>query len=61
MLLALNYSNLNAFILIHCGLYINYISICFNRFKGYFSYISNILTTIMLINFFFKKIYYYYY
>jgi len=27
-LLAHNYSKLNAFILMHCGLYINYITIC---------------------------------
>jgi len=31
-LLAFNYSKLNAFILIHCGLYIIYITICFNTF-----------------------------
>ena len=43
-LLALNYSKLNAFILIHCGLYIIYITICFNTFEVYFSYISHILT-----------------
>ena len=43
-LLALNYSKLNAFILIHCGLYIIYIAICFNTFKAYISYISHILT-----------------
>ena len=43
-LLALNYSKLNAFILIHCGLYIIYITMCFNTFEAYFSYISHILT-----------------
>jgi len=43
-LLALNYSKLNAFILIHCGLYIIYITICFNTFEAYISYISHILT-----------------
>jgi len=43
-LLALYYSKLNAFILIHCGLYIIYITICFNTFEAYFSYISHILT-----------------
>jgi len=43
-LLALNYSKLNVFILIHCGLYIIYITICFNIFEAYFSYISHILT-----------------
>jgi len=35
---ALNYSNFNAFILFHCGLYINYIIICFNTFETNFSY-----------------------
>jgi len=35
-LLALNYSKLNAFILIYCGLYIFYNTICFNTFKDYF-------------------------
>jgi len=39
------YSKLNDFILIHCGLYITYVSICFNKFKAYFSYISQILIT----------------
>jgi len=48
-LLALNYSKLNAFILIHCGLYIIYITICFNTFEAYFSYISHILTIIIYI------------
>jgi len=48
-LLALNYSKLNAFILIHCGLYIIYITICFNTFEAYFSYISHILTIIIII------------
>ena len=43
-LLALNYSKLIAFILIHCGLYINYITIFFNTFEAYFLYISHILT-----------------
>jgi len=37
-LLALNYSKLNAFILIHCGLYIIYITIGFNTFEAYISY-----------------------
>jgi len=49
-LLALNYSKLNAFILIHCGLYIIYITICFNTFEAYFSYISHILTEFNLFN-----------
>jgi len=35
-LLALNDSKLNAFIFIHCGLYIIYITICFNTFETYF-------------------------
>jgi len=48
-LLALNYSKLNAFILIQCGLNIIYITICFNTFEAYFSYISHILTIIILI------------
>jgi len=39
-----NYSKLNDYILIHCGLYIIYIRICFNTFEAYFSYISHILT-----------------
>ena len=47
-LLALNYSK----ILIHCSLYIIYISLCFNTFEAYFSYITHILTIII--------IYYYY-
>jgi len=44
--LALNYSKLNTFILMHCGLYINinYITICFNTFEAYLSCISHILT-----------------
>ena len=40
----LNYSKLNAFIFIHCGLSIIYITICFITFKAYSSYISPILT-----------------
>ena len=48
-LLAHNYSKLNAFILIHCGLYIIYITICFNTFEAYISYISHILTIIIFI------------
>jgi len=47
-LLALNYSKLNAFILIHCGLYIIYITMCFNTFEAYFSYISHILTLFII-------------
>ena len=47
---ALNYSKLNAFILIHCGLYIIYITICFNIFEAYFSYISHILTLSKSLN-----------
>jgi len=43
-LLPPNYSKLNDFILIHCGLYINYITICFNTFEAYFSYKSHILS-----------------
>ena len=43
-LLALNYSKLNAFILIKCGIYIYYITICFNTFVAYFLCISHILT-----------------
>jgi len=42
-LLALNYSKINVLILLYCELYINYITICFNRFEAYFSYISCIL------------------
>jgi len=42
-LLTLNHFKLNVFILIHCGLYIIYITICFNTFKVNFSYISHIL------------------
>jgi len=34
--LALNYSKLNSFILEHFGLYIIYITICFNTFEAYF-------------------------
>ena len=62
-LLALNYSKLNAFILIHCGLYIIYITICFNIFETYFSYISHILTIIISIIIIIIVIinYYYYY
>jgi len=48
-LLALNYSKLNAFILIHCGLYITNNIICFNTFEVYFSYISHILTKYKII------------
>jgi len=40
-LLALNYSKFNAFILSHCGLYIIFITICFNTFEAYFPYISH--------------------
>jgi len=43
-LLTLNYSKLNTFKLIHCSFYIIYITICFNAFEAYFSYISHILT-----------------
>jgi len=46
-LLALNYSKFkwsNDFMLMHCGLYFYYITICFNIFKDYFSYIWCILT-----------------
>jgi len=50
-LLAFNYLKLNTFILVHCGLYINYITICFNTFDSYFSYISRILTLIILFVF----------
>ena len=39
----LYYSKLNVFILIHCGFYIIYITICFNTFEAYFSCISHIL------------------
>jgi len=49
-LLALNYSKLNAFILMHCGLYIIYITICFNTFEAYISYISHILTIYIYFN-----------
>ena len=48
-LLALNYSKLNAFILIHCGLYIICITICFKTFEAYNSCISHILTFIIII------------
>jgi len=40
-LLALNYSKLNAFMLIYCGLYIIYNIIYFITFEVYFSYISH--------------------
>jgi len=53
-LLALNYFKLNAFILIHCGLYIIYITICFNTFEAYFSYISHILTKKIIIKWIIK-------
>jgi len=46
-LVKLNYSKLNVFILVHCGLFIIYISICFNTFEAYFSYISHILAHII--------------
>jgi len=58
-LLALNYSKLNAFILIHCGLYIIYITMCFNTFEAYFSYISHILTVLLNKLIFFIKFYKY--
>jgi len=45
-LLALNYSKLNSFILIYCGLYIIYITIYFNIFEACFTYISHILKII---------------
>ena len=48
-LLALNYSKLNAFILIYCGLYIIYNTLGFNTFKYYFSYILHIPTNIIVI------------
>jgi len=41
-LLALNYCKLNAFILIYCGLNIDYITICFNTFEAYFFYTFHI-------------------
>ena len=41
---ALNYSKLNFFfILVHCSLYIIYITISFNIYEAYFSGISHIL------------------
>jgi len=49
-LLALNYYKLNTFILIHCGLYINYITIYFNTFEAYFLYISHVLTIFKFLN-----------
>ena len=51
-LLATYYSKLNAFILVHCGLYIFYIIICFNT---YFQYILQILNIYLYIYYIHKK------
>ena len=48
-LLSLNYSKLNAFILIHCGLYIIYITIHFNTFNLYFTYSKIIIYYLLFI------------
>jgi len=50
-LLALDYSQLYAFILVHCGLYNIYITICFNTFVIYihFTYSNKIFLFIITI------------